>query len=374
MRLFGMAASRCAAVVFAGFFAVVGTAAAQTIKLGMTMPTKTLLGKQAVQAAELAVEMVNEKGGVLGSKLELIVYDDANSPVEGVAASQRLLDRDNVKFLMGQISSTVSLAILPVARSTGVIYMPMLPKHDAVTASGYNKLFRLGSTVGMDALVFNDYLSNQVRPSKLAYIGENSDYGRLLLSSVERALNIGTAKVVAYSGLYDLKQADFTALVTDARTSGADTLLTGGAIVEQYANILRSAAETGFRPRVIAVAPGTLNRRVIELAGRASEGVVSVDIYTSALDTPLNQEFVQRYKRKHGHEPENIEALAFEGPWLLAQAMAKAGTSTDVDRIASVLRAGAWEAPRGQVRFDGNGQAQSRAFVVQVKDGRVVRQ
>jgi len=347
------------------------SAAAQNIKLGMTMPTKTLLGKQAVQAAELAVEMINAKGGILnGRKIELVVYDDGNSPVEGVAASQRLLDRDKVKVIMGQISSTVALAVLPLAKVEDVIFMPIIPKHNGVTATGYDKVFRLNSTVAMDGAVFNDYVATQINPTKITFIGENSDFGRLLETSLSTAF--GKSKM-GFVGFYDLKQADFNSLVTDARSSGADTLVVGGAIVEQYANLVRAAREIGFRPRATVMGAGTLNRRFVELAGPASEGAVSVDIYVPTLDTPLNRDFVTRYKAKFGVDPEKIEALAFEAPWIIAQAMERAGTATDTKRIADVLHSNSWEAPRGTVTFDKTGQALSKSFVVHVKDGQILR-
>ena len=77
--------------------AVLPSAAQDTgpIKIGLIQPTKSLLGKQAVQAAEIAVKLIAEDGGVLGGRqIELIVYDDAFSPVEAVGAAQRLINED----------------------------------------------------------------------------------------------------------------------------------------------------------------------------------------------------------------------------------------------------------------------------------------
>lgn len=346
--------------------------AADTIKVGLTMPTQTLLGKQAVQAAQTAVDLINQDGGVAGgSKIELVPYDDENSPVGGVAAAQRLIDQDGVKFIVGQMSSTVALAILPVAQSAGVIFVPTVPKHTDITKAGYDKLFRLNSTVAMDAAVFNGIIKDTAKAKKIAYVIENTDFGRLLLDSIKKSLE-GTDAAVVYEGFYDLQQSDFGNLLTEAKASGADTLVTGGATVEQYANVIRSAAEVGFKPDNIVISPGSLNANVIKLAGASADGTMSSDIYLPSIDAPLNKRFVEAYESKFGMKPEKTEELTFEGVWLLAKAIDKAG-SDDIDKVAEALRSNVWETPRGEVRFDETGQAISESFVVEIKDGAIGR-
>jgi branched-chain amino acid transport system substrate-binding protein len=104
-----------------GLFVAIGAPAfaqnAAPIKIGVLMPSKTLMGKQDIEAAQLAADQINAKGGVKGAKIELVVYDDANSPVEAVSAAQRLIDQDRVKMIIGQISSTTALAVLKVAQT-----------------------------------------------------------------------------------------------------------------------------------------------------------------------------------------------------------------------------------------------------------------
>jgi len=348
-------------------------AQAADVKIGLTMPTQTLLGKQAVQAAELAVQFINEDGGVAGgNKVQLVPYDDQNSPVAGVAAAQRLIDQDGVKFIVGQMSSTVALAMLPVAQAAGIIYVPTVPKHTAITQANYDKLFRLNSTVAMDSEVFNGIIKDTAKAEKIAYIIENTDFGRQLLVSIKDSLARTQAKVV-YVGFYDLQQSDFSNLLTEAKASGADTLVTGGANVEQYANVIRTAAEVGFKPKNKVISPGSLNVNVIKLAGASADGTLSSDIYVPSIDNALNKRFVTAYQAKYGMQPEKTEELTFEGVWLIAKAVDKAGSATDVAKIAQALHANGWETPRGEVKFDKAGQALSQSFVVTVRGGKIVR-
>jgi branched-chain amino acid transport system substrate-binding protein len=367
--LLGIAAS--CAVAFA---APVAGNAADPVKVGLIMPTKSLLGKQAVQAADVAVKLIAEDGGILGGReIELVTYDDAFSPVEGVAAAQRLIDQDGIKYIVGQMSSTVALALVPVAQASDALYIAAIPKHPDVTKSGYDKAFRLNTTTVMDGKVFGEFLTQELKPESIAYLGENNDFGRQMLDQLKGMFPEKPNHGIAYSGLYDVTQSDFNAMLTQARASGADTLFTGGSNVEQYANIIRGAAEIGFKPKNVILAPGTLNQRVVDLANGAAEGAVGVDIYVPSFDNELNKRFVEAYQKAYGERPEKTEELTFEGVWVLAKAIDKAGGTDDVDAVAKMIREGTWDTPRGTVTFDETGQALGETFVVVVRDGEIVR-
>jgi branched-chain amino acid transport system substrate-binding protein len=343
------------------------------IKIGLLMPSKTLMGKQDIEAAELAAEIINGRGGVGGRKVQLVTYDDANSAVEAVSAAQRLIDQDRVKMIVGQISSTAALAVVRVAQSEGVIYMPVVPKHTDLTKSGYDKIFQMNSSVEDETRVFNAMLKDTLKTQKFAYLGENSDAGRLYLETTKSAFKDRPQEGVAYVGLYDFKQSDFNSLATDAKASGADTLITGGAFVEQYANVIRTVQELGYKPKNVVVLPGFLNRNVVNLAGKMAEGVTSVDIYVPGFDSQLNQEFVAAFQKKFGRQPEKQEELAYEAVLILAGAIEKAGTADDANKIAAAIRDTKWNTPRGEVRFNKLGQAVSENFIVTVRNGQIVR-
>jgi branched-chain amino acid transport system substrate-binding protein len=225
----------------------------------------------------------------------------------------------------------------------------------------------------MDSEVFGKFLREELKPEAIAYIGENNDFGRQMLEVLKKELSELPNNGIASASLFDITQSDFNALLAEAKASGADTLFTGGSNVEQYANIIRGAAEIGFKPEHVVLAPGTLNQRVVDLAGDAADGAVSVDIYVPSFDNPLNERFVEAYKAAYDQVPEKTEELTFEAVWLIAKAIDKAGTAEDTEAVAEALRGNSWETPRGTVTFDENGQAISDTFVVQVKDDEIVR-
>lgn len=344
----------------------------EPLKIGLLAPTRTLLGGQAVEAAQIAAAMINEAGGAAGRKIELLVYDDANSPVESVSGVQRLVDQDGVKIVVGPYGSTQALAVLPVAQAEGLLFMAAAPKHPDVTKSGYDKVFRFNSTVAMDGEVLGAYMRS-LDPKGIAYIGDNNETGRAYLKGLRSFFPDDKDNRVVFEQFYDSTSSDFSGIVTDAKASGADTLYLAGINVEQYGNILRVAKELGFQPANLVLAPGILNARAVELAAGGAEGAVTTDIYVPSVDTELNKKFVAAYREKKGVDPEKLEMLWFEAVWTLGQAINRVGSADDVQKLADTIHAEAFESPRGELRFDEAGQALSKPFIVGVTDGVVVR-
>lgn len=359
-----------AAAVGALAFAWAGPSVAQQpLKIGVIFPTKTLNGKVGVEGAELAAEMINAAGGVLGRKVQLIVYDTNYSPVDGVAAVQRLIDQDGVKLLTGELGSAVALAVLPITEAERVVFVASGPKHPDITRESNKFAVRLNSTTAMDALYFDKYLKAKAANRKVAIISENNDYGQLTVSGFKKLFG----DHVAFADFFAMNQTDFSAIVANAKNSGAELVCIASSNVEQWGNILRVMETAGFKPAEKCLMPGLLNLGGIKVAGKAAEGLFSADIYYPGIENDLNSRFKDAFQKKNGHVPEKIEAVGFEGVWIIAQAVAKAGTDKDTAKIADIIKAGSWGTPRGTVTFDNKGQASSGELLpIVVKDGALV--
>ncbi len=355
-------------IIGTSIFVSVPLFAQDVVKIGFIGPMKSLVGKELAQGAQIAVEMVNANGGILGGKrIELVSFDTNFQPNEGVAAVQRLVSQAGVKVIVGEISSTVALSVLQVARSTGTLFITAVPKHPDVTRSGYDKVFRLNSTTEMDG-EFGNILKQEYRPQRVAVIAENSDLGRVTITGMKKLF--GDNLVMAET--YEMTQSDFSTLVTKAKASKADLICIAGSNMEQYGSILRLEEDLKI-PAKRCVMPGILNSRGVKIAGKGAEGAFSADIYVPSLQNAMNTKFVDTYQAKYHETPEKIELLGFESVWLAAQAMQKSGSADDPNKIAATLRASAWETPRGTVKFDRNGQAESGALIrLEVKDGKLI--
>lgn len=341
---------------------------AEPVRVGFTSATKTLLGSQMLKGAQYAAAQINASGGILGRKIELVVYDTALNPAEGSNVAQRLVTENKVKFVAGEISSTVAFAMIPIFKRANVLFMAGIPKHPDITAKGYDKLFRLNSTTEMDAQALKPVLEARFSGKKVALLDENTDFGLDGRKHLQAIFN--KPGQIAFDETYDVTQADFSGLVANMRRSKADVLCISGTNPEQYGNVIRMAAEIGFKPS-ICLMPGILYPGALKITGPAAEGAMSADIYVPSLDNPINKAFVEGYKKAQGNEPDKSVAIGYESITLLAAGMVAAKTTDDPGKVAAALKAGTWQTPRGQLHFSKDGQANGAYTQLIVRDGRI---
>lgn len=353
-------------------FALASTAGAQSnepIKIGFTSATKTLLGSQMVKGAQYAVSTINAQGGVMGRKIDLIVYDTALSPAEGSNIAQRLITENKVKFVAGEVSSTVAFAMIPTFKKAGVLYMAGVPKHPDITANGYDKLFRLNSTTKMDADAIRSTLVSRYGTKKVALLDENSDFGLDGRKNLQAIFD--KPGQIVFDETYDVTQSDFSAIVTNMRRSNAEVLCITGTNPEHYGNVIRMAAEIGFKPS-ICLMPGILYPGALKITGPAAEGAISADIYVPGIDNPVNKAFVEGYRKaQNGADPDKSVAIGYESIALIADAMKAAKNTDDPAKVAEALRSQTWKMPRGDLTFAKDGQANGAYTLLVVKGGQI---
>jgi branched-chain amino acid transport system substrate-binding protein len=353
------------AVAFAG-----AVAQTEPLKIGYTSSPKTLLGSQMLKGAQYAVATLNAQGGVMGRKIDLVTYDTALSPVEGSNIAQRLVTENKVKFVAGESSSTVAFAMIPVLKKAGVLFMAGLPKHPDVTANGYDRLFRLNSTTQMDAEAIKPVLTSKFAGKRVALLNENSDFG-LDGRKHLRAIFDKPGQVI-FDETYDLAQSDFSGLVTNMRRVNAEVLCITGTNPESYGNIIRMAAEIGYKPS-ICLMPGILYPGALKITGPAAEGAISADVYVPTLENPTNAAFVQGYRKATGADPDKSVAIGYETIAVLAAAMTAAGTTEDPAKVAEKLKSQSWTTPRGAITFTPQGQANGAYTILTVRNGQIAQ-
>ncbi|WP_076999829.1 ABC transporter substrate-binding protein [Variovorax sp. KK3] len=367
MRIFLPTALRglVAACALAGLISG-APAVAQEVKIGVLYPIKTMLGQQGRNGAEIAAEMINANGGVLdGRPLKLVVYDDNYQPADAVAAARKLLSEDKVPVIVGAINTAVSLGVTQVAQQGGAMFLAAVTKAPQVTE--YDRAFRFNPLVATDGQVFNQYLKDKVKPQRMAVVVENGDYGRSIIASMKESF--GSAVVA--TELYEiLKQTDFSTLASRVKAANPDVVCMAFSAPEQGGSLLRTLAEAGVKAKR-CILPGSVSPALLQVAGPAAEGAFTLDIWAPTMNTETNRKFVAAYHAKHKAAPGKVDFLGFESMWILGQAIRSAGTVTDTAKLATTLRQGTWDSPRGQVKFPANQATSDKWVVLEVKDGKI---
>src|SRR6218665_1479007 len=197
-----------ARVIVAGALASTAAANAQQppIKIGIPTSIQLQVGRDTQNAAKMAIEEINAKGGLLGRKLEIVVADETENPEQGIAAIKKLTADDKVDVLIGGYTSGVTLAQLPHISSAKTIYIGVGAASPAITAKvksdyeNYKYIFRafpINAAHQARALVdfINGKLKGEMGLKKIAIVGENAKWVQDLVPILKKGATDGGTDV-----------------------------------------------------------------------------------------------------------------------------------------------------------------------------------
>lgn len=366
-----MAAS--AALMAGSLFAGVAQADDKApVRIGAILPLSgagAFDGQLAAEGMDAMVALINDKGGILeGRKIELVKYDDKGVPEEAVSAAKRAIEQDKVDAIVGGWFSAVALSLKEETRDK-IITMMTSSQHPKVTEEGHKYNFRLNATSTMNSDTYSKFICDKMGLKTIAFITINDDYGRLEAQNYEKMLGECGIKTLG-NEYYNRSDTDFTTALTKVRALKPDAIYVSAINTSQGATIYRQIRQVGYKGTIIASA-GNMNPKLVELSGPALEGVYSVSLYAPDSDNPVLQDWVKQYKSTFKNEPAFIGSLGAQAVQLLADAMTKAGSANDNDKIAAALKDGQQETLLGAFEFNDNGQALQQAYLIRVVDGNI---
>jgi branched-chain amino acid transport system substrate-binding protein len=346
----------------------------EPVRLGVAFPLSSLYGQQTNSGVQLALKEVNDRGGILGRPVRVIILDNQDKPEEAVAVLERLITRDKVQAVAASFSSLTGLAEQKVTERYKMLHIAIAAKGDRLPYEGHPLVFYLNTTISQDSKTYNEFLAKRLRPKRVAVMLENTDYGQSCLASLKRDwTGAGSPEIVTVE-TYEKLEQDFTPILTKVKSLNPDVIYFANGTVEVNANIALQIDQLGIKATKV-LAPGQINDDFVRVAGKSAEGVVSGDIYIYTLDSPENMAFVSAFEAVNKSKPQKVTLFAYEAIKVLAEAMTKAGTADDVERIAGVLRTSTFASPRGKLRFHLEGksyQVDGDYKVLTVKGGKIV--
>jgi branched-chain amino acid transport system substrate-binding protein len=286
-------------------FPAISRAQADAVKIGHLTPRTGFLGplgEYAVMAADLAVEEINAKGGVLGRKIDLIKEDSVNPQTASVKA-ERLIERDKVACIVGEISSAACLTIAQVAQRTKNLYINTGGNSDALRGTNCNKyMFHVESqnsmyvkTVGRSLLA-----NNLVKGKKWYSLTADYAFGHDLLRVAKRFME-GNGGQFAADELVPTDVADFSAFLLKIRNARPD-LVVSNLAGNQITNFLKQYSEFGL---TFPVAGFGFDTAVAWGAGKGNFFGTWPLVWHHLIDTPGSKAFVAAFTKKYGKPPEN---------------------------------------------------------------------
>jgi branched-chain amino acid transport system substrate-binding protein len=323
------------------------------------------LGLSARKGMELAIKEANAAQGVK-PRLELQAYDDQSKPEEAANAVIRLVTRDRAKLILGEIASSNSLAMAPVAQANRV---PMLTisTHPKVTELG-NYIFRINFSDAFQGRAIARLARERLKLTRLAILTDmRSDYSIGLSDSFARRFVEEGGQVIAKES-YMQGDSDFRAPLTNIRTAAPEAVFIPGYYVE-VAMIARQAREIGMTVPLIG-GTGWSARPLIELGGDALDGTYFTANFSPDNPWPEVQTFTAKYQSFAGAAPDALAALGYVAARLAADAIGRAP-----DLSGSVLRevlaqTKDFAGPTGVISFDETRGPTTPAIVMKISQGK----
>ncbi|CAK12113.1 ABC transporter substrate-binding protein [Rhizobium johnstonii] len=362
------------AVTVSGLPAI-ALAADGTIKLGLVAPMSgpnARYGAFSMHGAELAVKDINDAGGIDGMKIELLNADSQGTPVEGVSAARRLIDQDGVDFIIGDVSSSVTLAIQPVAEDAEVLLLNAASSNPKITyqagVGGFKWTYRNYPTDENRALIVAKYAAEQRGFTKFAVLSVDSDYGRSAITFTKKYLPDFKGEILS-EDYYKEGEVDFRSVLAKIRDNGAQAIIMYG-LADTTPIIARQMIELGIAGKVALIGNGEFNtEKTIKSAPSALEGAVEAAAWLPQFDSPESKAFVEKFTATYNEAPNNHAYVHWDTVNLLAAAIKQAG-SADKVKVRDALSKIKYKSPVGEVTFDDHNQARLPMILLQIENGK----
>lgn len=344
---------------------------ASVVKIGLMGPLTgdaAVYGVNPKKGAELAIDEINANGGVNGKKLELIAEDSKCDPKEAVNAINKLVNVNEVKFIIGGMCSSETLAAAPIAEQNQVIMVSPVSTNYKVSQAG-DYIFR---TVPSDALqgkkAAQVAASRGFRKAAVFYVNTN-DYGPGLEMVFKEEFTELGGEVIISEG-HAVGAPDFRTELAKIKSAKPDVLFLASQM-PAISLVIRQAKELGIECPIIGTET-MQDEKFVEATGNASEGILFTSF--AEYDGPEAVAFMAKYQQKYGEEKGIYSNYAYDALQALAKAMASCENPLDSVCVKAELYQSDFTGATGGVRFDANGDPQGKGFAVfKIEDGKFVK-
>lgn len=308
--------------------------------------------------------VLNSNGGVLGQQVELVIEDSKGDPSEGVLIAQRFIQNSDIAAVVGDFSSSVSMAAAELYQQAGISQISPTASHPDYTKVG-NYIFRAGTTQSSEGPFLARWGVKDLGYKTIATVYINSDWGvvanKYYVEEVERLGGTVTNQESYISG-----DKDFQATLTKIRESDPDMVFLAmpwadaGAIISQMGQV-------GYLPPMMG--PGQLSTNdLIEMTGDYSEGLRANAVYFKDDVRPISKNFTEGYLKEYGIYPHDHAALAYDALMILVAAIERAGTNDRTAIRDELAKTSGYEGVTGGTTFNKIGDPIKEFIKIQIKD------
>ena len=349
--------------------------AQEALRFGMAMPLsggQATYGQDQVKAAEWGVAAINEKGGVNGKKLEMLVLDTRADPQAGIQAANRLVSVEKVPAFVSAWSSVVK-AIAPISNDNKVVQLSVGANSADIAKLG-EYTYTTFPLADIDITAVAKYAATQMGKKKAAVIYINNETGTVAAQIYRDVFTKAGGQVAAYEA-YDPKASDWTGPLLKIRAAQPDMIHIQG-LVADTPQVIAQMRQLGLSQPVSSYS-AVYNPKLIEQLGKAAEGVIATSLAPGVTDSPAVAAYVERWKKEVGREPNGLPytQYLYDAPYIVAAVYKSLDEKklplTGENFRKEMLAIGSFDLPlTGKLTINDDHTVNKPVFLMEVKDGK----
>lgn len=313
--------------------------------------TTSTIGQSQLQGAQLAIDEINESGGLLGRELVAVRYDPASTPARYAALAEQLIVRDGINVIFGCYMSSSRKAVIPIVEKWNrLLFYPTL--YEGFEFSG--NVIYTGAAPNQNSVQLADYMTSSFG-ARVYLIGSDYIYpyesnrimGELVMQH-PRSDKLGEH----YLPL-DATERDYAAIMQDIRARQPDFIFST-VVGDSTASLYRAYAEAGFNPQTMPIASLTTSEaEIAQMGADVAAGHFTAAPYFQSIDSPANARCLARLRQRLGDDcrPNLCWEAAYFQMHLFANAFRQAGSDRIGDLLPHLLGS-EFDAPQGRIRLD----------------------
>ena len=313
--------------------------------------TTSTIGQSQLQGAQLAIDEINEAGGLLGRELVAVRYDPASTPARYAALAEQLIVRDGINVIFGCYMSSSRKAVIPIVEKWNrLLFYPTL--YEGFEFSG--NVIYTGAAPNQNSVQLADYMTSSFG-ARVYLIGSDYIYpyesNRIMGELVMQ--HPGSDKLGEHYLPLDATERDYAAIMQDIRARQPDFIFST-VVGDSTASLYRAYADAGFNPQTMPIASLTTSEaEIAQMGADVAAGHFTAAPYFQSIDSPANARCLARLRQRLGDDcrPNLCWEAAYFQMHLFANAFRQAGS----DRIGELLPhllGSEFDAPQGRIRLD----------------------
>jgi branched-chain amino acid transport system substrate-binding protein len=328
-------------------------------------------GVQIRMGVELAVDELNDAGGIDGRPVKLQVEDDAGNPADAQNVATKIAGNPKVLAVIGHFNSSCSLAGKGAYGEAKLVMLSPGSTNVTVTRDS-DYVFRNIFTDDFQGQSLARYAGEVLGLKKAAILFDNDDYGTGLKDSFKaKAVELGMT--IVSETAYGKDATDFRSQLTTVQASSPEIILIAG-LYKHAAVIAKQARELGINTQLIG-GDGVFSEQYLKLGGAAVEGTFVTCPFLFDLGGERGAKFADGFRGKFNREPDAWAALSYDAFQILATAIREKGATREgvLEFIREINSpATAFDGLTGKTFFDAEGDCRKAVQVAVVKDGKFV--